>query len=431
MIVAAVCFAVFGLVVASMFFRGADPISPARVFTLVWSAAIGLAQLKLSALQGEWSPESWFLLLGGVAAFVLGAGMAFVVNLKTIVPPLRSLKTRVRDEKVDGRKLFRWVVGSAVMYFVSYAVIYAVKGFLPIFVVGTKVSRVDFYVFGFGVLINATAFISYFTLLYCLAVSGETKKKVGLAVTAALALGSYFLLLQRYQIIMAIVIAMVYLYYSRRQIRFRLVAAAAAVTVGFFYWIASLRVSHLVGTYLYSLSKMKMPKDYAMLTEPYMYIVMNLENFARGVERLETHTWGYFSLDFATAITGLKYPLQDYFAIDRTPFLNSGYNTYTTLWWFYTDFGVLGTIMLPLVWGFLTGAIYYRMRRNPTLSSVTQYAVAVFAMVISFFEFPFSHLWFNFNILALFVILRSVTGRGKGVADSSPPGMGDGRLQAT
>lgn len=407
-----ICLGIFSLVVTSMFFRGADPVSPGRVFLAVWSLAIGMAEMKLSGFQGAWSIEGWMLLLIGIGAFMTGIGMAWVVNLETRLMPLARIREAVRSEPLDARLLARFIVGSVIMYFVSYGVCYAVKGFLPVFVVGTKTSRVDFYVFGFGVLINATAFITYFTLLYSLGVPGERRRKAGLITLATLALGSYFLLLQRYQIIMAVVISVVYLFYSRRRIRLRLVAFAGTVTVAFFYWISSLRLSNVVSAYLFHTSKMKIPREYAMLTEPYMYMVMNLENFARGFERLQSHTYGYFSFDWATALTGLKYPLQDYFVIDRTPYLNSGYNTYTTFWWFYQDFGIPGLVLLPLVWGFFAAAVYYRMRSNPSLTSVTAYAVAVFSMIISFFEYPFAHLWFMFNIFALWFILRRTAASG-------------------
>ncbi|MFN0158894.1 MAG: O-antigen polymerase, partial [Bacteroidota bacterium] len=145
---------------------------------------------------------------------------------------------------------------------------------------------------------------------------------------------------------------------------------------------------------------------YAMLTEPYMYMVMNLENFARSVSLSDHHTYGYFTFDFITAITGIKYWVLDYFNLERTPYINSSYNTYTAFWWFYSDFGVIGLAIIPMLLGLVIGLLYYRMRTRPTLKNVTAYGVMVFVIVISYFNFPFAFLWFGYCLIVLYLILR-------------------------
>jgi hypothetical protein len=95
------------------------------------------------------------------------------------------------------------------------------------------------------------------------------------------------------------------------------------------------------------------------------------------------------------------------------PFLFSAYNTYTAFWWFYSDFGVIGLAVIPFVMGSGIGLMYYRMRRFPSLTNVTTYGVMVFVMFISFFVFPIAYLWFEYNMLALFLILRSIVVRSK------------------
>jgi oligosaccharide repeat unit polymerase len=151
---------------------------------------------------------------------------------------------------------------------------------------------------------------------------------------------------------------------------------------------------------------MKFSTAYAFLTEPYMYMVMNLENFVRAVSRLDHHTYGYFTFDFLVSATGLEKWLGQYFAIDRMPYLNSGYNTYSAFWDFYRDFGGAGLALIPFVLGLGISLLYYRMRSIPTIRNVTAYGVMVFVMLISFFVFPVSFLWFLYNMLALYWGLR-------------------------
>lgn len=410
----AVCFGI----VLSCFRREADILSPAKVFGFIWSLAIGLTDLKLSRFQHEWNTQSWILLLTGIGAFLVGILAAYVLNIGKRLVPISGMRQALREEKVYEDRLFKAIWISVVVYFVSYLVIYFVKGFLPVFVVGTKTSRVDFYVFGFGVLINSTAYIIFFTLLYRLLVPGNKKRKRYITILAVLAVGSYFLLLQRFQIIMAAMMCFTLLYYATHRIRLKTALPLFLTVTGFFYWIATLRLGSLVATYTYYNARMKFPIAYALLTEPYMYVVMNLENFARSVNRLDTHTLGYFTFDFITAISGLKYWISDYFVIDRFPFLVSGYNTYSAFWVLYRDFGVMGLIVIPLTLGLGIGLLYYRMRTDPTIKRVTAYGVMVFVMFISFFVFSLSFLWFLYNMLALYWILRC----------TMIPRMGDVRL---
>jgi oligosaccharide repeat unit polymerase len=365
-----------------------------------------LVEFKFSGLQKAWSIESWILLMIGTGAFLTGTYIAYTLNLDKELVPISVMRQLLRKEKIREGRLFGLICLSIMVYAISFVVIYLVKGFLPIFVVGTSVSRVDFYVFGFGVLIDSTAFIVFFTLLYCLAIPGEKRKKLILVVLSMIALGSYFLLLQRFQIIMAIVMSMTLLFYASRHMRPRTLFFPTALAVAFFYWISSFRFSNVVSTFLYSTSKMKFPKAYALFTEPYMYVVMNLENFSHATDHLEHYTYGYFTLDFVTAIAGLKYWVLEYFGLDRMPFLFSSYNTYTAFWWFYSDFGVVGLAVIPLLLGFGAGALYYRMRQAPTIRRVTAYSVMVFVTAISFFVFPMANLWFEYNIAALYLILR-------------------------
>jgi hypothetical protein len=56
--------------------------------------------------------------------------------------------------------------------------------------------------------------------------------------------------------------------------------------------------------------------------------------------------------------------------------------------------------------GFGIGLLYYRMRTDPTIKRVTAYGVMVFVMFVSFFVFPMPFLWFEYNMLALYLILR-------------------------
>ncbi len=400
------CFGICAGIILTLFRRGADPLSPARVFGFIWSLAIGLAELKLSRLQHEWNADSWVLLLTGITAFLAGIFITYVLHLNTELVPIKRMRQLLRREEVREERLFWLICLGVAVYSLAYIVNYLMRGWLPIAVVGTKLGRTEFNVSGVTLFLFSAAFIIFFTVLYYVQVPGKKGRKIFITTISLIVLGSYILLLQRYQIIMAAMICFTLLYYATHIIRLRTTLPLLLVVIGFFYWIASLRLGQLLVTYLYWVSKMRFSMDYVLLTEPYMYVVMNLENFARSVNLLDHHTYGYFTFDFVTAISGLKYWVVDYFNLDRTPFLTSSYNTYTAFYWFYSDFGVIGLALIPLILGLGTGTLYYRMRSSPTIKSVTAYGVMVFVMFISYFNFPFAFLWFEYNLLALYGFLR-------------------------
>ena len=79
---------------------------------------------------------------------------------------------------------------------------------------------------------------------------------------------------------------------------------------------------------------MKFNFKYAVFTEPYMYVSMNLENFTRAVGKLDNYTFGYYSFNFLTSLSGIRKSLADYLALNHFPYLNSNYNTYSMFWIF-------------------------------------------------------------------------------------------------
>jgi oligosaccharide repeat unit polymerase len=223
---------------------------------------------------------------------------------------------------------------------------------------------------------------------------------------------TYFFLLQRFQLAMAAIMCIAVLYYATRHLRFTTVGLYLLGGSLFFYWISTLRSGlDLFIYYLHRNSQMKFSPAYAIFTEPYMYVVMNLENFARSIEKLDHFTLGYFTLDPIFAFVGLKHWVIEYFGLNYTPYLISGYNTYTAYWWYYRDFGAIGIAFIPLLLGIVIGILYYRMRRNPSLTTISAYGVSVFIMMVSFFNNPLQFLWFVYNLSVIYFTFRLIRSR--------------------
>jgi oligosaccharide repeat unit polymerase len=419
-IIGFISFTIAGLVVLFSISKRADILSPARVFAFIWSIAVGLTELKLSALQHEWTIMSWVLVLLGPCSFLLGTFVPYVHNLRSMVVPLDVIRQEVRKQPIDQRFLFRLICGAFVLYCGSYLTIYLVKGFLPVLSVGAR-SRAEFTVFGAGLFLYCMSLIIFFSFLYHITTAGEGRRKLLLKFICLFSAATYFFALQRYQYILTAVMCFVLVYYTTRRINLRSGILFCTLIGGFAYWLSSIRTGQVIQYILYESSKMKFAKEFAIFTEPYMYVVMNLENFARAVDRLDSFTLGYYTFDFMGSVTGLKHWMSDYFTLDPMPFLNSGYNTYTAFWTFYRDFGSIGLLLFPFLLGWGIGSLYYAMRKLPSLIRVSSYSIALFVLVISFFNAPFANLWFVFIVVATYVILRVVSSSQRsGVPQTSP-----------
>lgn len=393
-------------IILSVLPRGADPLSPARVFGFIWSLAIALADLKLSALQRDWNFVSWALLLIGVSAFLVGVFIAYVLNIRTRLYPIRAMRDLLQKEGIQEVRLFWLICLVSGVYAIAYLLNFLVKGWLPIDAAAKQISRTEFNVTGLSFLTYLVPSILFFIVFYFLKVRGNRGRKTALSFVFLLVLGSFLLYVSRFQFFIVIVLCGTFMYYATHYLRARTVLSILVVGIAFFYWISSIRFAEFITAYLYWSSHMRFPIAYAFLTEPYMYCVMNLENFARAVNRLDYHSYGYYTFDFLTALTGLKYPVYEYFHMDRLPYLISGYNTYTAFWLFFSDFGVIGLALIPWILGFGSGLLYYRMRSRPSTRNVTAYGVAVFVMLFTFFVFPMSFLWFELNLLVIYLFLR-------------------------
>jgi oligosaccharide repeat unit polymerase len=399
----------FGLAAALLFTvvrKGSDILSPGRIFGFIWLIAIGLADLKLSGLQHTWTTESWILVLLGPASFLLGIFLSTVVNLHTQLLPLATIRERLRSESIRDQRLFVLIVMLFLLYVAGYAIIAAAKGSVPLFSANPSRARMEFSMFGVGLLTHNMPLVIFFSAMYHVVVPGQRARKMVLKAISFVALLTYVFLLQRYQVIMVAVMCFTLLYYGTRAIRARTALFSVLGAFSFFFWIASLRAGRVVSYYLYSSSRMKFSPQFALATEPYMYLVMNLENLSRGVAKLEHFTYGYFTFDFILALTGLKHWLEEYFSIIESPFLISGYNTYTVFWTFYRDFGIIGLGLIPLLLGAGVGVLYYGLRLSPSLKRVGLYGVVIFVLILSFFLNPMGFLWFAYIVTMMFVVFR-------------------------
>lgn len=409
-LVSIISFFICLLIIAVSLKPKTDIFSPGRVVGFVWCLVIGLTDLKLSGFQKQWSLEVWLHVLTGPIAFLIGVLLVNILFMGKKIYRTDFTRKHRADFNLDTSRLFRAVLILFFLFLISYATIYLSSGEIPIFSSKPGEARENFTMFGIGMFLHNVVLIGFFSVLYAIFEKNERQKKAILIFLSIISIVMYAMTLQRFQIFLTIMMIVTLLYYTTFRIKFRTIVLSLVVVIAFFYIISSLRVGEFIFLVLYRISKMKYSPEYAVFTEPYMYVVMNLENYAHSITKIEHFSFGYYTFDFVTAISGLKHWVQEYFHMNETPYLiTDNYNTCSALWTFYRDFGFLGIVVIPFVGGISLSSLYYSFKTHPTLQKYALYGMFLFAGVFSFFNSAVSFLWFVFNVFALLVVFKYIT----------------------
>lgn len=378
------------------------------LFCLFFVGGQGISCFKLSGLQTDWSTETWICLGLAVAAF----WVVFEVLSKLFdgwstddMESVYRFFSSAESPFQAGRLLH--AMGGLVA--VSYGAFFfeAWKlGFVPLFSYGVPHAYSTFHVSGVHYLTVSCVLVPSLFAVYSLMISrrgrGLTRDRgfwLGL-VFVCLSLAVPVLCVSRFQLILAVGMA-VFTYISMAgNIRLRYVAVLFACMVPAYLALTVMR-SHSV-SYLNGIFDMKNSRMPIFITQPYMYIANNYDNFNCLVEQLPSHTLGLRMLFPVWALTGLKFLVPG--LVNFPLFVTKKELTTLTLFYdaFY-DFGVIGMVLF----GALLGAgCYYLVRARKKLKCPAGhlfYAQIAMYMMLSFFTTWFSNpaTWFYLGVTGI------------------------------
>jgi len=399
----------FLMILLTFTVKGTDYFSPGRLFSLVWVTVLGLSLFKFSRFQFDWSWYSWTVIITSIISFLLGIYVVYVLNFGKKTNSITSIRfNQMHLYEINTYSIFKITIFLFLIYFISYIVIYAVVGYIPAFTPKPNLTRAKWGMFGFGLFIHLTPIIIFLVIVYYLRHRGMNKK-IFMTLILLITFLSFFLLYQRFSLVFAFVLALLYFYYGTNKVNFKNILVFVLPVIVIIFGLSTLRESQFYIFILHKLSRMKFPIKYAIFTEPYMYLVMNVENFAYAIEKLKFHTYGFYSFDFLLAITGLKHFLKEYFNISDFPALRSVfYNTYTMFFVYYRDFGLIGSFFFPFTLGFIVSHFYYKMRKYPNFHTISFYGMLVIAIIFSYFIPLFTWLHFVFDLFVVYFISRYI-----------------------
>jgi len=121
-ILSIICFIIFFTLIATSLFGGKDLFSPARIFSIIWTLALGLTDLKLSRFQLEWSFYSFYALAVALSSFLLGCFVVYTINYGNKIYSLSRIKNRFSHIKIDSKRFLLIILLIFILYIISYIV---------------------------------------------------------------------------------------------------------------------------------------------------------------------------------------------------------------------------------------------------------------------------------------------------------------------
>lgn len=379
------------------------------LFSLSWIGGEGIACLKLSRLSSSWETVTWFCFF--LAYFCFMIGYDFLAGKKDFsqekfrqeilketfagkgVSGLSAVEENKMKNAVQAHRIMLCIIllGTASIFcFLLEAV---VLGFIPLFAPEPHAYSY-FHISGVHYFTVSCILIPALSVLYVRLTERWTKLRAAVLVVGnILAVGIPILCVSRFQLLFAVGFAAVVYLMIYRYITWKMIAAAAAVMIPVYVLLTVARRHDI--TYLNTIFEMKYSKMPIFITQPYIYVANNYENFNCMVRQLPAFSRGLRMLFPVFALTGMKFvfPQVTAFPLYTT---KEELTTVTLFYDAYYDFGMVGIALLAFVLG--CAALWLTKRvvwdHNPV--SYLFYGQIAIYLGLSFFTTWFSNptTWF-------------------------------------
>ena len=396
------------------------------LFCLAFVGGQGVSCFKFSRLQTDWQTETWVCFLLGTAAFWLAfeaaerrkaggvRGSADEGEAASLgeaksggkMPEQEHAGTVPKWPGAGGnypRRLLIAMAGVTGLAWAAFLFEAFWLGFVPLFSYGVPHAYSYFHVTGVHYFTVSSVLVPSMAVVYGAMLrrrGGNLQKSRGFwaaVVLAALSLALPVLCVSRFQLIMAAGMALFTFISINEAIRLRYVLLLAAFMIPAYLVLTVMR-SHSV-SYLNGIFEMKNSATPIFITQPYMYIANNYDNFNCLVEGLEEYAWGRRMLFPLWAFTGLKFVAP--FLVNFPLFVTKEELTTVTLFYdAYYDFGLAGMILFGAVLGVICCFLVRRREREHSMAEHLVYAQIAMYMALSFFTTWFSNptTWFYLGV---------------------------------
>lgn len=371
------------------------------LFSLFWIGGQGLSCLKLSHLQTDWSLMTWICLALAYAGF-----WAVFEILTSLVGTTRESYGRRRSFSCNSIPLFHIICGLTAISLSAF-VLEAVKlGYVPLFLKGVPHAYSEFHLTGVHYITVSCVLVPSLAVLFFHTERGRgsERRMVIALILSGIALMIPILCVSRFQFVFAVLLA-TFTYISLQRTFHPIYLLGLLAVLIPVYLVLTVARSHDVA-YLNGIFEMKYEKMPIFITQPYMYIANNYDNFNCLVEALPEHSLGLKSLFPLWALTGLKFFFPQ--LIQFPIYVNKKELTTLTMFYdAYYDFGWIGVLFLSCLLGAAAYFLTEKLREMKNPIGYLLYAQFAAYMMLSFFTTWFSNTttWFYLivtGILALY-----------------------------
>ncbi len=390
--------------------KSGNPLHLRGLFCAFWLGGQGVSCMKLSRLQIDWSLVTWACFFVALVAFWTVyefaerkfSAKAETETVKTSVMGEQKPKNPGHAEKRNATEsgyclgLFTAIVLLTAVCVAAFTLEAVVLGYIPFFVRGVPHAYSYFHISGVHYFTVSCVLVpSMSVVLFLTEKNLGTGKKIAVVVATLIALSIPVLCVSRFQLIFAVILAVLtFMQVSGvKRIRYLFMAAGALIPL---YVILTIARSHDV-EYLNGIFEMKNANTPIFITQPYMYIANNYDNFNCLVEQLPAHTYGIKGLFPLWALTGLKF-LKPELAAFPLYTTKEELTTVTLFYDAYYDFGIAGVFFFAAALGLFAAWLSARVEKRGNPFWQVFYGQAALYFMLSFFTTWYSNptTWFYF-----------------------------------
>ena len=389
------CMSGFSLILAALYLyfrdylKSGNPLHLRGLFCAFWVGGQGISCLKLSRLQTDWSMETWGCFFVALVAF-------WTVYEFTARKLLTDSKITEKQDSGYGLGLFTSILLLTMVCVATFTLEAVVLGYIPFFVRGVPHAYSYFHISGVHYFTVSCVLVPSMSVVLFVTEKNLSKgKKIAAAAAALIALSIPVLCVSRFQLIFGVILAVLtFMQVSGvKKIRYLFMAAGALIPL---YVILSIARSHDV-EYLNGIFEMKNGNTPIFITQPYMYIANNYDNFNCLVEQLPAHTYGIKGLFPLWALTGLKFLKPE--LVSFPLYITKEELTTVTLFYdAYYDFGIAGVFIFSALLGIFAAWLSNHVEKKENPFWHIFYGQAALYFMLSFFTTWYSNptTWFYF-----------------------------------
>lgn len=376
-----------------------NPISLKGLFSLFWIGGQSISCLKLSALQKPWRLLTW------ISFFLVY--ISFYISYEFVESKYHNRRNTFNGNKrlkMNVTRLFYSITGITLISILCFTIEALVLRFIPLFSKEPHAYSY-FHISGVHYFTVACVLVPALSVIFfkcCHRIPSNRRILVILSTIVSMMIP--VLCVSRFQLIMMIILAIITYFSLDGKLKLSHILIVSMIfLIGILpiYFLLTVARHHDV-EYLNGIFEMKNARTPIFITQPYMYIANNYDNFNCLIEELPGFTFGLRMLFSIWVFTGLKFVFPG--LVNLPIFVTKmELSTVTMVYDAYYDFGIIGIVGFSLLLGGICSKLSDLVKKSQNPLSHLLFAQMAIYLILSFFTTWFSNptTWFWYGITAL------------------------------